>query len=56
MLKDLGISLEFVKSPVSIGVEGEILNIKDIRSIENYRNMLVRLYPESIERGGSYYN
>jgi phytoene dehydrogenase-like protein len=47
MLKDLGIELEIVKSPVSVGVEDEILDIKDINSLDDYRNMLVRLYPGS---------
>jgi phytoene dehydrogenase-like protein len=47
MLADLGIQLEFVKSPVSVGVEGEILHIRDSGSLREYRDMLARLYPES---------
>jgi phytoene dehydrogenase-like protein len=47
MLKDLGIHLNIVKSPVSVGVENEIININDINSITEYRNLLVKLYPES---------
>ncbi len=47
MLKELGIKLDVVKSPVTVGVEGEILNIKDIDSLTEYSNLLKRLYPES---------
>ena len=47
MLKDLGIELEVVKSPVSVGVEKEVLNIKDISSLTEYKNMLSRLFPEN---------
>ncbi|MEO0156352.1 MAG: FAD-dependent oxidoreductase [candidate division WOR-3 bacterium] len=49
MLKELGINLEFVKSPVSVGVEDIILHIENESSIEDYRNMLKKLYPESGE-------
>jgi all-trans-retinol 13,14-reductase len=47
MLKELGITLDVVKSPVSVGVEKEILHIGDIGSLEGYRHLLKRLYPES---------
>src|SRR5210317_994562 len=47
MLQDLGIQLETVKSPVSIGVENEILHVRDGSSLGEYRDMLARLYPES---------
>lgn len=47
MLKDLGINLEVVKSKVSLGVENEIVHIESIESIDEYRNMLAKLYPES---------
>ncbi len=47
MLKELGIELEVVKSPVSVGVENEILHIKDIGSLTEYRNLLKKIYPES---------
>lgn len=49
MLEDLGIELDTVRSKVSVGVENEILSIEDINSISEYRNLLVRLYPESEE-------
>ncbi|MBN1133248.1 MAG: NAD(P)/FAD-dependent oxidoreductase [Bacteroidales bacterium] len=47
MLKELGIELDVVKSPVSVGVENEILHIKDIGSLKEYRNLLKKIYPES---------
>lgn len=49
MLQDLGITLEVVKSPVSVGVEKEILHIKDHGSLNDYRDMLARVYPESTQ-------
>ena len=47
MLNELGIKLNVVKSHVSVGVENEILNIKDYESLTEYSNLLKRLYPES---------
>jgi phytoene dehydrogenase-like protein len=47
MLKELGIKLDTVKSPVSVGVEKDILNIENIKSLTEYKNLLKRLYPES---------
>lgn len=47
MLEDLGIHLDMVKSPVSVGVGDEIIKIEGIDSIQTYQEMLIRLYPES---------
>ncbi len=47
MLKELGIELDVVKSPVSVGVENEILHIEDIGSLTEYQNLLKLIYPES---------
>jgi all-trans-retinol 13,14-reductase len=47
MLNELGIELNVVKSPVSVGVENKILNIDDIKSLTEYSNLLKGLYPES---------
>ena len=47
MLKDLGIELEFVKSPVSLGIESDILHIENIDSLKRYKELLIKLYPES---------
>ncbi|MBE0674911.1 MAG: NAD(P)/FAD-dependent oxidoreductase, partial [Bacteroidales bacterium] len=47
MLKDLGIKIDVVKSPVSVGIEKEVLNIKDISSLKDYGNLLKKFYPAS---------
>jgi len=47
MLKELGIELDVVRSPVSVGVEDEILHIEDIHSLDAYGNLLKKTYPES---------
>jgi phytoene dehydrogenase-like protein len=49
MLRDLGISVEFVRSPVSVGVEQEILNIDGVEDLEEYRGLLERIFPENCE-------
>jgi phytoene dehydrogenase-like protein len=47
MLKDLKIHLEVVKSPVSLGIEDQILHIDGIDSLSAYRDLLKRFYPAS---------
>jgi phytoene dehydrogenase-like protein len=47
MLKDLNIKLDLVKSAVSIGIEDEVLNIKNIDSLWEYSNLLKKFYPQS---------
>ncbi|MBE0678555.1 MAG: NAD(P)/FAD-dependent oxidoreductase [Bacteroidales bacterium] len=47
MLKDLGIHLEVVKSPVSLGIENEIIHIGGQDSLLKYSELLVKFFPES---------
>lgn len=47
MLKQLGIELPFVHSPVTLQICDERLLIEDIHSLDGYQEMLCRLYPES---------
>lgn len=47
MLEELGIELEVVKSPVSVGIENEILHIEDIHSLIDYKKLLKKFYPDS---------
>lgn len=47
MLKDLGIQVEVVKSPVSLGIENEIIHIEGQESLLKYSELLLKLYPES---------
>lgn len=47
MLKDLGIRLDMVKSPVSLGVEDEVISVENMNSLLDYKKMLKKFYPES---------
>lgn len=47
MLKQLGIDVEFVKSIVTIGIEDELIRVETIDSLNDYRDMLGKLYPEN---------
>ncbi|HKL66895.1 MAG TPA: FAD-dependent oxidoreductase, partial [Bacteroidales bacterium] len=47
MFDELGISLDKVKSPVSLGVGKEIIDIESIDDLEKYRELLLKLYPDS---------
>ena len=47
MLEDLGISLEMVKNPVSIGIGKDILNVDGIESLDIYSDLLKKIYPDS---------
>jgi phytoene dehydrogenase-like protein len=49
MLKDLGLEMELLKSPVSIGVESEVVNIESKESIDRYRQALETLYPDNVD-------
>ncbi len=49
MLADLGIKLDVVRSKVSIGLENQIISVDGLHSIQEYRNMLVRVYPDNEE-------
>ena len=47
MLRDLDIKLEVVPSPVSLGIEDEILHIESLESLDQYGAFLKKFYPES---------
>ncbi|TFH38233.1 MAG: NAD(P)/FAD-dependent oxidoreductase [Bacteroidia bacterium] len=47
MFKELGIDIQFVKSPVSLGIENEIINIDNLDSLADYSELLKKIYPES---------
>jgi phytoene dehydrogenase-like protein len=49
MLKDLNIQLEIVKSPVSLGIENEIIHIENLDSLNEYRELLTKFYLESAD-------
>lgn len=47
MLKQLRIEVPFVKSVVTIGIEDQFVQVKNVESLSEYRDLLLRLYPES---------
>ncbi len=47
MLKDLNIELNTVKSHVSIGIENEILHVKNLESLWEYGDLLKKFFPHS---------
>lgn len=47
MLEELGLSLDTVKSPVSLGVQEKIINIESLDDLEKYESLLKELYPGS---------
>jgi len=49
LLNDLGISLELLKSPVSIGIENKILHYTSKESLYEYQSLLEKLYPDNKE-------
>jgi all-trans-retinol 13,14-reductase len=47
MLEELGLSLEYVTSPVSVGIEDSIITLESRDSLAAYRDLLVKHYPGS---------
>ena len=47
LLNDLEITLELLESPVSIGIENEILHYTSEESLYEYQNLLEHLYPDN---------
>jgi len=47
MLEDLGIDVDFVKSPVSLGIEDRVIPVESTASLDDYRRLLEHFYPES---------
>lgn len=47
MLRDLGISLDFVPGKVSLGIEDRIIPIESMANIADYRNLLAEFFPGS---------
>ncbi len=48
MLNELGIELELLDSPVSIGIESDVINMTAETGLDDYRGLLEKLYPESV--------
>ena len=53
MLRELGIEIEIVKSPVSVGIEDTVIRVTSKESLKEYSDLLRKMYPgsdEEIER------
>lgn len=49
MLKDLGIDLSLVKSPVTMRIEDKTIDLSSSEPLDDYKRLLEELYPESKE-------
>ena len=49
ILKDLEIDWEYLENKISLGVEDQIVRFDSMDSLQAYKQMLVRLYPESVD-------
>lgn len=47
MLKELGIKIDFVKNPVSIGIEDKYLKLGNKESLNEYNDFLKDIFPEN---------
>ena len=47
MLADLGIEIDFVKSPVSLGIEDRVIPVESTANLTDYRELLEHFYPNS---------
>ncbi|MBN1299137.1 MAG: NAD(P)/FAD-dependent oxidoreductase [Actinobacteria bacterium] len=48
MLRSLGINMEFIKNNISIGLENDIIRIKNIDSLSDYQDLLNKYYPAEV--------
>ena len=49
MLAELGLELDAVRSPVSIGIGDDVVRVESEASLEDYRALLRRTYPDSAD-------
>ncbi|MBN2392058.1 MAG: NAD(P)/FAD-dependent oxidoreductase [Anaerolineae bacterium] len=47
MLRQLGLDIDFIKSPVSVGIEDRVIRLDAIESIRAYQALLTDMFPES---------
>ena len=47
MLESLGISVEFVRSPVSLGIEDRVISVESPQNLADYEALLKHFYPDS---------
>lgn len=46
ILKDLGIELETFSNRIAIAIEDKIINVESLDNIDDYKNMMIELFPE----------
>jgi len=49
MLADLGIEVDFVSSPVSLGIEDRVIPVDSEANLDDYRRLLEHFFPQSRE-------
>lgn len=49
MLEELGLELDYVKSPVSVGIEADVIDITSKDSLVDYQKLLERYFPEETQ-------
>ena len=49
MLKQLGMTVEFLENPVSMGIDKDIIRISSKESVDTYRELLEKQFPENKE-------
>jgi phytoene dehydrogenase-like protein len=47
MIKQIGLEIELVKNHVSLGIEDQIIKIETEKSVDDYKYLLLHLFPES---------
>lgn len=48
ILKDLELDWEFLENKISVGVEDQLVRFNSMDSLQEYKQMLINLYPESV--------
>ena len=49
MLKDLGISWDYLENKISIGIEDQLFRVDSMKDLNEYQRILGSLYPEDLE-------
>lgn len=49
MLKQLGIDIEFVSNPISIGIKADVIELKSKESLKDYEALLIKYFRENSE-------
>lgn len=49
MLKDLGITADLLENKISIGIEDQLFRVDSMDTLNEYKRILVDLYPENID-------